>query len=137
MSNLSAYVEGHFINWLTQGVDLSVPAPTSHYIALSTTDPLDDGTGITEPDIAMGYERQLITFDPPVITNGIGAVTTNSGSVVFPTATGDWGSIAFGAIFDSVTNGNMLIWFAWISTKLIETGDSFTVALSDISNCLR
>lgn len=69
------------------------------YLAASTTDPGEDGSGITEPG------------DPVYVRATVGATTltgsnlTNDSPVVFVTASQVWGSIAYIAVFSALSGG--------------------------------
>ena len=69
------------------------------YLALSTTDPGEDGSGITEPS-GMGYERVAVG-DVTITMNEL----TNDNVLTFAASTGDWGTIEYGAIYDAETGG--------------------------------
>ena len=73
------------------------------YIGLSTTTPSRDGTGVTEPPSAAGYSRRKLTG---MSTPALG-VTTNTETVYFSEATGDWGVCTYFCIFASAT-GSLL-----------------------------
>lgn len=86
----------------------SMPTATStHYIGLSTTQPLSDGTGVTEP-VGNGYARQAIannTTNWPTIAAPT-RTKVNGTSIVFPTATGTgWGTVGWFVLYDAVTGG--------------------------------
>lgn len=69
-------------------------------IALSTTTIADDSTGITEPS-GNGYARVTVA------NNGInwgassGGIKTNSTDIIFPEASGSWGTITDWAMYDT------------------------------------
>ena len=111
---LSYYADNLVVSALLNGVNLT--APTTLYLALYTSDPTaaDSGTEIS----GFSYARQAITFGSP--TNGTVESTNN---IVFPTATGTWGTITYAAIRDAITAGNLLISGALASSKSISFGD--------------
>lgn len=82
------------------------------YLALSTTRPNADGTGVTEPT-GYGYERTLLGGSGD--TNYMGQPTevsgkftiTNNKEIHFNEATGSWGTIGYFALFTSKTGGTM------------------------------
>ena len=69
----------------------------SVYLALSTTDPGGDGSGISEP--ADTYIRQLVDV---TIT---GSQILLDAAVSFPLSSINWGTLSHGAIFDDETAG--------------------------------
>lgn len=87
------------------------------WLALSTTEPNDDGTGVSEPSgdnysrVLIGYYGQTLTYKMDAAVAG---VTTNGDAIQFPevrdgSGTGDWGTITHYAMYDAETGGNMLI----------------------------
>lgn len=78
------------------------------YLALFLTDPGPTGGGVEVS--GGGYARTAITMGPPAIEvmpefpEGV-EVCSNNASIMFPTATGSWGSVAYWAVFDA--NDNM------------------------------
>lgn len=73
------------------------------YLGLSTTDPLEDGSGITEP-VGGNYSRPLVSaWGTPV--NG---VVSNNAAIRMPKATGDWDTIPYIFWSDAPVGGNVL-----------------------------
>lgn len=76
-------------------------------IALSTADPGEDGTGLTEP-VGNGYARVTVNNDgaawgPATLVGGLGT-KVNLTSITFPSASGGpWGLITHWAMVDSGT----------------------------------
>lgn len=113
---LSNYAENELLDHALKTGAFTVPAGL--YIALSTADPTEDGSGIAEP-VAMGYTRiQHDTFHAAA-----DRIATNDGVVSYAEATGNWGAITHFAIFDDPTAGNMLIYGPLSDPKTINTGD--------------
>ena len=81
-------------------------APATVYVALSTADPTDAGTGIAEPS-GGSYARAAVTNNGTNWTRTGGQIS-NATVITYAQATGDWGSISHFAIYDAVTGGNML-----------------------------
>jgi hypothetical protein len=65
-------------------------------------------------------------------TNATTGVSSNSGAITFPAATADWGDIAFLAIVDASTAGNMLLKAAAATTREILNGDQYQVAAGQL-----
>lgn len=80
--------------------------PSGIFMALSTTDPLDDGSGITEPAAIDGYVREEV----PVWETGdtVRKVVNTNDIQWAAAATGDWGTLTHFGLFDAVTGGNFL-----------------------------
>ena len=98
----------------------SYTPPTIH-VALSTADPLDDGSGISEPS-GNGYSRVVTSTSDWSASSG-GAVC-NTNNITFPTASGNWGTITHFALFDSAMGGNMLAHGALDQPKVITGSDT-------------
>lgn len=124
MAALSNYLENALINGTLRAT--SYTAPATVYVALFITDPTDAGSG-TEVS-GNGYARQSATFAAP--SNG---ASVTSADIQFPQATGNQGTIAFFAIFDALTTGNMLYHGALTTSKTIDTGDVFKIAAGSLT----
>lgn len=82
---------------------LSSYSPPSLYLGLSTTDPLSDGSGITEP-VGGGYSRVIVSsWGTPY--NGI---VSNNSAVRMPKASGNWGTISYIFWADASSGGNVV-----------------------------
>ena len=79
--------------------------PPTIYVGLSTTDPLDNASGLAEP-AGNAYAR-VETFASDW-NAASGSSLDNASDIVFPKATGGWGTITHFALFDAATGGNML-----------------------------
>lgn len=124
MSEMSDYLENALINAVLRNT--SYTSPTTTYVSLHTADPTDAGTGT---EVSGGsYARTSATFGAP--SNG---VTTNSAAVEFPQATGSWGTVSHIGIWDASTTGNMLFHTALDTSKTIENGDIFKIAIGSLS----
>ncbi|PWA11072.1 hypothetical protein DCC39_10260 [Pueribacillus theae] len=75
----------------------------SLYLALYNGDPRNGGSEVS----ASEYERQSISFGEPVESSG-SVKAQNNGSVEFPIASSDWGTVDYLAIYDAKTSGNLL-----------------------------
>jgi hypothetical protein len=114
----SNYLENKLIDHVLRNVAFT--SPTTVYLALYTTDPTEADSGT---EVAGGsYARQAITFSAPV--NG---ATDNSAAIVFPTATGSWGTITHVVIRDALTVGNPLYYGPLTASKTVASGDRFEV----------
>ncbi len=124
MAEMSNYLENALINATLRNT--SYTSPTTVYVALYTTDPTDADTG-TECS-GGSYARQAVTFGSP--SNG---VSTNSASVTFPTASGNWGTITHIGIRDASTAGNLLYHTPLDTSKTVNTSDVFTISSGNLS----
>ena len=76
--------------------------PPDIYLGLSRSTVYEDGTNITEP--GYGYERVLVDNWSPAQNREV----FNQDPIVFPRATGYWGTITDWFLADSKTGGNIL-----------------------------
>ena len=97
MSDKSTFHKDRVIN-LLRGTNIT--APTTVYVALSTTT-TDDAGAITEP-VGNGYARTAVVFDAPAAGISLNQLVT------FPQASGSWGTLTHFALYDAVTGGNSL-----------------------------
>jgi hypothetical protein len=104
-------------------------APPTIYVALSTADPTDDGSGMAEPS-GNGYARvQTQASDWNAASSGS---LDNANDITLPEATGNWGTISYFALFDAASGGNMLAHGALSESKSIGTGDTAKFAAGDL-----
>ena len=121
---MSNYLENALVNATLRATTFTSPATV--YVGLYTADPTDAGTGT---EVSGGsYARQSVTFGAP--SNG---VSTNSAAVEFPQCTSTWGTVSHIGILDASTSGNLYYHTALDSSKLIETGDVFKIAIGNLS----
>ena len=121
---MSNYLENALINVTLRAT--SYTAPTTVYVSLWTSDPTDAGSGT---EVSGGsYARTSVTFAAP--SNG---ATTNSADVIFPTATGSWGTVTHIGINDAATSGNLLYHTLLDESKIIATGDILKIATGNLS----
>lgn len=130
MPSITDYLENKLIDWLFRGQ--SFTPPSSLYFALFISSPGEDSTG-TEVS-GNGYARVEIacsltnfagtqTTGSTDISSGTSGATSNNVEVEFPAPTGDWGSIAYLAVMDAATDGNILLYGALAKAKVISSGD--------------
>lgn len=124
MAEMSNYLENALINATLRNTSYTSPATV--YVGLYTSDPTDANSGT---EVSGGsYARTAVTFGAP--SNG---VTTNSGAVEFPQATGSWGTVAYIGILDASTSGNLLYHSPLDVSKTIASGDIFKIAIGSLS----
>jgi len=124
MAELSNYLENKLLDHVLRGT--SYTSPTTVYMGLYTSDPGEDNTG-TEVN-GGSYARQVVS-----VTTASDGIVTSSADVQFPQATADWGSVSHIGLLDAITSGNLLMYTALTTTKLIETGDIFKVAAGSLT----
>ena len=103
--------------------------PPTIYVALSTANPLDDGSGLAEPS-GNGYSR-VQTAAPDWSTASSGSID-NAASIEFSEATGSWGTVTHFALMDAASGGNMLVHGALSVSKSIDGGDTTEFAVGDM-----
>ena len=124
MAEMSNYLEDALINATLRNTSYTSPATV--YVGLFTSDPTDAGSGT---EVSGGsYARTAVTFGAPS-----GGVSTNSGNVEFPAATGSWGTITHIGILDASTSGNLLYHTALDTSKPISSGDIFRITTGNLS----
>jgi len=103
--------------------------PPVIYVALSTADPTDDGSGFAEPS-GNGYARvQTSASDWNAASGGS---LDNADDVNFEQATGNWGTITHFALFDAATGGNMLAYGSLSQPKTIGASDTAQFEAGDM-----
>ncbi len=124
MAEMSNYLENALINATLRNT--SYTSPSVVYVGLYTSDPTDADTGT---EVTGGsYARQSVTFGAP--SNG---VSTNSAAIEFPQATASWGTVGWIGIEDAVSGGNLLYHTALDTSKTIQNGDIFKIAIGNLS----
>jgi len=105
----------------------SYSVPTNIYVALSTADPLDDGTGISEP-AGGSYARVVMNSWDAAAARA----TENTSQITFAQAEQDFGTITHWAIFDAITGGNFLAHGDFTTGKACPIGTNLYIAAGDI-----
>lgn len=107
------------------------------YVALATGSFGDDNSGTAnEPTIGVaGYARVLHggTGQPTAWNVAAARATTNNGIITFPQASGSWGTITHWGIYDASTAGNLIAHGDLSSSKVINSGDTASIADTAIS----
>lgn len=106
-------------------------APTI-YVALSTADPTEDGSGVAEP-VGNGYARvQTAASDWNTATLADPSLVDNANPITFPQASGAWGTITHFALYDAATDGNYLGGGALGTSKAPGDGDTPSFAAGEL-----
>lgn len=105
--------------------------PATLHIALSTADPLDDNSGLTEP-VGGSYARAASTNNATEWPAAVAGAKANANAIAFATATASWGVITHFAIMDAATAGNQLGHGVLAASKTIDSGDTASFAAGDI-----
>ena len=104
-------------------------APPTIHVGLSTADPTDDGSGLAEPS-GGGYARASTSSNN--WNTASGGATANANDIMFPEATGSWGTITHFALFDAASGGNMLAHGSLSASKVISSGNAVKFAAGDL-----
>ncbi len=99
------------------------------YIGLFLTDPTAGGTG-TEVS-GGGYSRKAITFSAPSLVGGKQQVS-NTATVSWEAFSADLGTVAYWAIFDSVTGGNQKWQGSFSRSKLVQSDDAIQIPVGSV-----
>lgn len=132
MTDFSDYLENVIINHFFRNSSTSSPATVYVALATAVSNAETGNAGGTEVPATNAYARTAVTFGAP--SNG---VSTNSGDVTFPTASGgSWGTVTHFAIFDSATQGAgnaLTAWKALTASKTIADGDTAKFTTGNIT----
>ena len=125
----SNYLEDKLNDHVLGNTSYSAPATT--YIALYTAAPSDTGGGT---EVTGGsYARASVTNNTTNWPNSSGGSKSNGTAINFTTASANWGTVVAFGIFDASTSGNLLYWADLTTSKAINTGDTATFAIGQIT----
>jgi hypothetical protein len=122
MANFSDYSETLVATFLFTAD--TATRPTAWYLGVGTG---NTDAGLTGEPSGNGYARQQVAFTVS------GGVATLADAETFGPATANWGTIASAAIFDATTGGNCLAVGALTTPRVVESGDSLTVAAGAVT----
>jgi len=98
----------------------SVYSPVdTYYVGLSSTDPLADGSGVTEPS-GGGYSRVSTTSSD--WSDPAAGIIQNASDVLFAEASADWGNMEYFLVFDS--SGGLFSYGALTEIVTVSSGDA-------------
>ena len=117
MGSFTNTYEDKILNHILKNTELT--QPTNIYLALSTADPTEDGSGISEPS-GNGYARALVN----TWNAASNRQTANTNDINFNTATGSWGTITHWALYDDLTAGNIIAHGSFNVSKTINAGNT-------------
>src|SRR3990167_9371696 len=112
MSAMSDFLEAEVIKHIFRTGSFTKPTVLAVALCTAATTDAQTGATITEVTNANAYARtSLNPLDANWTAPGVGGLTDNASAIVFPTATGSWGTVTHFAICDSATwgAGNVLI----------------------------
>lgn len=105
--------------------------PATLYVGLSTTLPTNTGTNVTEP-AGGSYARVAVTNDSTNFPAATARSKSNGTDIVFPTATGSWGTVTHFVIYDALTSGNFVAWGALTVPVSVISGATVTFATGSL-----
>lgn len=115
--SFSDYAEGAVLDHVFGLATMTQP---TLYIAVSTADPTDTGSGAAEP-VGNGYARIATA---PADWSRTGNVVVNANQLAFPEATGSWGTLTNFAVYDAAIGGNMVFHGALTTAKAIAANET-------------
>lgn len=97
--------------------------PPTLYVAVMTEEVgrLDTGSSLREPS-GNGYQRVTVPNTNAYWGDAADGLKTNAQDIVFPQATGRWGTLRFWAICTQQTEGQVLVWGRMTSQLVIQGG---------------
>ncbi len=126
MGSFSDYWENEILDHLFGKGGYS---PPTIYVGLSTADPGDDGSGLSEPS-GDGYAR--VATSPADWSAACEGALTNNDAIEFPEAADAWGTVTHFALFDAAWGGHVLAHGALAEPKAIDSGDGARFAAGDL-----
>ena len=127
MGSFSNYWENKLLDYIFSKGSLTPPVI---YLGLLTAEPGEEGTGLAEPS---GNAYQRVQTSASDWNVSAGGSLDNSGEIIFPMATGNWGTITHFALFDAATGGNMLAYGTLSPAKVIGSGAIAKFVESDLA----
>lgn len=118
------YTANAFLNHTLRNVPFTPPA--SVYAALLTAY-TNDVSYTENPDA--NYVRQVSAFSTPINTT---TTVTNTGDIAFPVAAAPYTAV-FAAVFDALTNGNMMLRGPLTPTVAVQSGRVFKFPAGNLS----
>jgi len=125
MGYLSDYLENKLLDHVLKTAVFS--QSTGLFLALSSTNPTDTGTGKTEPTGGSYARIEVANWDAAV-----DRATQNTDIIEFVAATAGWGLMSFWAIYDTISGGNMLVYGSLSTPKRINSGGIMSFAAGTI-----
>lgn len=128
MGSLGNSWENYVLDHLLKNSSLS--APDALYIALSTADPAEDASGLTEPSGGDYARKTMATWD-----GAAARATQNTNEILFNEATANWGEITHFAIMSTLSDTGvdyMVAYGAFTTSKSINNGDQARIAAGEL-----
>jgi len=128
-SSMSDYMENELLDHVLSAATFTAAA-TLHY-GLFITPANDDASGT---QVSGGsYARQAATNNATNFPAASGGAKANGAAVNFGTASANWGSVGYVALFDASSGGNMYFWGPMVPSIPILNGDSLNFPIGNIT----
>jgi len=133
MSVISTYMANILLDHSFGKTSYTMP---TIYLALSTANPGDDGSGLTEPSSG-GYARLTMSGSDMNAASSKG--NSNATDLTFTPATGSWGTITHIAVMDADTSGHVLFYDTIRDSggdpisKAVSSGDVVTISAGNLT----
>lgn len=114
--------------WHTHG-DAASSLPAQYFVALSSTEPKADGSGVTEPSEWTDYARKPLAS----MSKAIDGATHNVSNIVWPKCNMNCGSVAYWALYDEAMDGHVLMGGALDSEKHLDAGTTIVFESSSLT----
>lgn len=128
MGSFADYLENELLDHAIGGATWSPPG--TWYIAAYTATPSDAGGG-TEVGAGNNYARVAVTNNATNFPAASGGAKSNGTAIVFPTASGSWGTIVAIAGLDASSSGNFGFWDDFTGVS-IAGGDVLEIPAGDL-----
>ena len=126
MAEFSDYFENAIIDQMRNVAGPQVAVYVALFTSTATGAELEAGT-LTNEVSGGSYARELAR-----LTAGSGGLSSNAADITFTTATADWGEVAFVALMDAITAGNVLMYSPLDANKTVNNGDTFKINTGDL-----
>lgn len=103
--------------------------PGKYYLALSSTEPVESGTGVTEPGAASGYAR----VEMAGLSKAAAGVVSNTAQISWPKVTTNSGTVTYWALYDAKSGGNLLMGGLLDDTKHLDKGTTVLIPAGEFS----
>lgn len=140
MAAFSDYLEEGILNQTLRGQTLSTPSTI--YLALYTTDPTDEATGVEVDDSA--YVRQDMAKGSGISAgwsspsqSGEGMAVSNAQVIQFPPVADGPVTVTHYALYDKQTGGNLLYHGSFTVSKTLEVNDVLSIDIGGLQVILR
>lgn len=130
---LTNYAEAKLLDHLVNNTSFTFP---TCYLALWDADPTDAGSGgaeVTTPG-TNGYARIAVGTAGASVFGAAAtrSITTVSDVTWGPSTGGPWGTVAFWALMDASTGGNMLA-YGDLTDAIVGTDDSYKITIGNLT----